>query len=186
MTESDIPKIITRKQAKELGLRKYYTGNECPYGHLAERYTSTGMCCPCIKKYDRERKRDPELRDRYRMNTIRKNPIAFMFSAAKKRTLDTGLPFDLEKEDVHVTENCPCCDIKMTIEQGAKEKRKTREGKFYIRDQTKMSIDRVDNTKGYVKGNVAIICWRCNQLKADATAQELRRIADWMDSFLKK
>lgn len=33
---------------------------------------------------------------------------------------------------------------------------------------------------GYVPGNVAVISWRANNLKRDASADELLRIAAWM------
>ncbi len=44
------------------------------------------------------------------------------------------------------------------------------------------SIDRIDPGAGYVLGNVALLCWRCNNLKRDATAEELETIAAWMRS----
>ena len=45
------------------------------------------------------------------------------------------------------------------------------------------SIDRVVPRLGYTKGNIAILCWRCNNLKRDATSAELRQIAHWMDAW---
>lgn len=36
------------------------------------------------------------------------------------------------------------------------------------------SIDRIVSAKGYVKGNVQIISWRANKLRADASVQELK------------
>ena len=44
--------IITRKEAKEQGLKKYFTGKPCPRGHISERYMS-GRCVAC-SKYDRK------------------------------------------------------------------------------------------------------------------------------------
>jgi hypothetical protein len=44
------------------------------------------------------------------------------------------------------------------------------------------SLDRLDPSAGYVPGNVSLICFRCNRLKCDATADELRRVATWMDA----
>jgi len=38
------------------------------------------------------------------------------------------------------------------------------------------SIDRIDSSRGYVKGNVAIVSHRANSIKNDATEQELFRI----------
>lgn len=38
------------------------------------------------------------------------------------------------------------------------------------------SIDRIDSSRGYVKGNVAIVSHRANSIKNNATEQELLRI----------
>jgi hypothetical protein len=41
--------ILSRADAKALGLKRYYTGKECPQGHLAERWVSSGACYECVK-----------------------------------------------------------------------------------------------------------------------------------------
>ena len=69
--------------------------------------------------------------------------------------------------------NCECCGNPLDISFKA-------DRKF---NESSPSIDRVDPTKGYVKGNIAILCWRCNRIKQDATPQELRRIAVFMDCW---
>lgn len=76
----------TRKEAKELGVMFFYTGQPCKWGHIAPRYVSSNGCCVCreeswqrhykenreelIKKrvkYEIERfKNDPEFRERER------------------------------------------------------------------------------------------------------------------------
>ena len=42
------------------------------------------------------------------------------------------------------------------------------------------SIDRINPSEGYVKGNVIIMSNRANTLKNNATAEELERVAAWM------
>jgi len=43
--------IITRAQAKEQGLKFYFTGKPCDKnGHLSNRYTSVGNCVDCVAK----------------------------------------------------------------------------------------------------------------------------------------
>ncbi len=56
--------VITRKEAKERGLARYFTGKPCPHGHVAERWASTCSCVECDRKYheanpekERERRR---------------------------------------------------------------------------------------------------------------------------------
>ena len=39
--------IVTRKQAKALGLTRYSPGSTCLRGHVAERWTNSGKCTAC-------------------------------------------------------------------------------------------------------------------------------------------
>jgi hypothetical protein len=41
--------IITHKEARQLGLPKYFTGKPCKHGHISERYTLGGTCVTCAK-----------------------------------------------------------------------------------------------------------------------------------------
>lgn len=41
--------VMTRLQAAEKGLLRYYTGKPCRRGHHAERYTRSNMCVECSK-----------------------------------------------------------------------------------------------------------------------------------------
>jgi hypothetical protein len=51
------------------------------------------------------------------------------------------------------------------------------EGQSMAARDSRASLDRIDNTKGYVPGNVVVVSYRANRIKSDATAQELLRIA---------
>lgn len=48
--------ILTRRQAANLGMNKYYTGKPCSHGHDSPRYVSSGICCKCnaegVKRYN--------------------------------------------------------------------------------------------------------------------------------------
>lgn len=46
------------------------------------------------------------------------------------------------------------------------------------------TYDRLDPKKGYVSGNVNIISYRANRLKFNGTLDEIRAVADWMESKL--
>ena len=94
-----------------------------------------------------------------------------------ERARKMGLPFDHEALTIdflaqwlYQQERCVCCGLPFAmvpIGDGQKNDRSP-------------SIDRIVPTKGYVIGNVALICWRCNNLKRDATPEELQTVVDWM------
>ena len=42
------------------------------------------------------------------------------------------------------------------------------------------TIDRIDNSKGYVTGNVTWISYRANYVKGNATKAEILALADWL------
>jgi hypothetical protein len=43
------------------------------------------------------------------------------------------------------------------------------------------SLDRIDSSKGYELHNIQVISWRANRIKNDATPEELRMLADYME-----
>lgn len=50
--------LVSRQDAIEAGLKKYFTGEECKHGHVAERYTLNSGCVACInEKTERTRVR---------------------------------------------------------------------------------------------------------------------------------
>jgi hypothetical protein len=42
-------KIITRKEAKEQGLKQYFTGEPCKHGHIDTRQTVNSLCSECAR-----------------------------------------------------------------------------------------------------------------------------------------
>lgn len=90
-----------------------------------------------------------------------------LLTDAKKRAKQSGVPFDIVIDDLlPIPEICPVFAIR--LEYGTK-------GKY---SPNSPSIDRVNPTKGYIKGNVWIISKRANTIKSDATPLELRQVAD--------
>lgn len=52
-----------------------------------------------------------------------------------------------------------------------------------VRTENSVSFDRIDSNKGYIKGNVVIMSWRANRIKNDGTAEEHKKIADFLTIF---
>ena len=50
---------ITRDEAQAAGLVRYYTGQPCKRGHLAERFVSNGGCVLCLNRQTRTYLRCP-------------------------------------------------------------------------------------------------------------------------------
>lgn len=54
--------IISRAQAKQFGLKRYFTSKPCKFGHIDDRLTSTGVCRECSRisgrKFDSKRRVD--------------------------------------------------------------------------------------------------------------------------------
>lgn len=48
--------VISRNEAKALGLKHYFTGEPCKHGHVSSRFVSIGNCCERERKYREENK----------------------------------------------------------------------------------------------------------------------------------
>lgn len=119
----------------------------------------------------RYREKDPAKRVAATREWAARKPGIYLFYNAKARAKKFGVPFDLVPEDIVIPEFCPAIGI--PIEATVRGRRG-----FHPNSP---SLDRVVPEKGYVRGNVAIISNRANWIKRDATAEELRGIADYVD-----
>jgi hypothetical protein len=88
------------------------------------------------------------------------NPERFLWRGAKNRALKKDLNFNIEVDDIIIPEFCPILGIKLE--------------RFNIKSAP--SLDRVDNTKGYIKGNVRVISRRANTMKGDMSIQDIERL----------
>lgn len=41
--------LIGREEARDLHLKRYFTGEACEHGHLAKRYISNDFCVECVR-----------------------------------------------------------------------------------------------------------------------------------------
>jgi hypothetical protein len=78
----------------------------------------------------------------------------------RSRARSLGLPFNLEKADIVVPDNCPVLGIPLFRTRGS-------------RSDNSPSIDRVIPSLGYVKGNVHVISWMANRIKSTCDDPEV-------------
>ena len=89
-----------------------------------------------------------------------------MLNRARARAKKYGWDFNIEESDIVIPTHCPLLGIELYIAEG----RKT------VKDNS-ASLDRIDPTKGYVKGNILVISNKANTMKSNATPQELLKLA---------
>jgi len=146
-----------------------------------------GMCKSCRKEYRKDIKRgyqktyyqknkeyyqnlNKEFFDNnpeYHKKWNRRKPENRLLISARKRAKEKGLEFNLEITDIVIPPICPVLKVPMVIGTN-----------------TAPSIDRIDSTKGYVKGNIKIISKRANTIKSDGTIEEHQAIIQYMIEYL--
>ena len=101
----------------------------------------------------------------------RKNPAWSMWRRARGRAKKKGFACTITVDDLMpLPEICPVLGIKLRLSEDAQ-------------DPAAYSLDRSDNKKGYIPGNVVVMSYKANRLKNDGTAEEHEAIAKWMRSL---
>jgi hypothetical protein len=95
-----------------------------------------------------------------------------MVRHARLRAKEKNLPFDIDHHFLRslVVSHCPVFGT--PLEWSALR------GKGNKAVPSSPSLDRIDPTKGYVKGNVWIISYKANVIKNNATHEELKLVTE--------
>ena len=187
---TDMP--ATRALAKKAGSTKYFTGLACHKGHLTYRYTASGTCADCAHvrfKTHGQKAPDPIKRQqtlkawnasekaraakqRWKAQNPKNAWASYALGGAKERAAKAGVPFDLDKDYVTaiIPDACPVFGTPFLFIGGKR-----------LRPDSP-TIDRIEPHKGYVRGNVAVISAKANAIKSNATADEIKRVAEWLRS----
>lgn len=86
-------------------------------------------------------------------------------ASAKKRNIE----FDLKVTDLYDLSypiTCPILNIPLQHNRGKPE-------------DNSFSVDRIDNTCGYVKDNLIVISYKANRIKNNATNKELQLLSNY-------
>ena len=169
--------IKNRADAIKDGDKTYFTGKPCKHGHISERLIM-GACLECKKLIDKNYKENnkshiKEYHKNYskenystekRRKQYRENIESELLNHAKNRAKKKNLDFNLEKNDIVIPDFCPVFGIKIGFHN----------------KQNVPTLDRIDNTKGYIKGNIEIISSKANRLKNNGTIDDFERIINYM------
>ena len=137
-----------------------------------DKHTRDGLrfdCKQCVAK------RHKSKRDKNRLEY----QFKYLLSSSRERAKGKNLPHDIDIAYLRsiATEYCPYQGVKL---RWANE---STDVEFGAPSPNSPSIDRIDSSKGYVRGNVVIVSHRANSMKRDATEHELielgRRIAQF-------
>ena len=92
-----------------------------------------------------------------------KTYIQKIYDRAKTRATRKGREFNIEIEDIVIPDLCPVFGVPLVEDT-----------------EYAPSIDRIDSSKGYIKGNIQIISRRANLLKNNATIEELEMVINFL------
>ena len=98
-----------------------------------------------------------------------RDPRAKMLSHSKHTAKRKNLEHNLVIEDIIIPELCPVFGIKLEV--GSKK-----------REECSPSLDRIDNNKGYIKGNIIVVSWKANRMKNNFEINDLRILVEFYSS----
>lgn len=104
-----------------------------------------------------------------RSNTIEAN----MLDRSKSRAKRKGFEHNIDINDIVIPEVCPLLGIPLFAGNGSV-------------GPNSPTLDRIDSSKGYIKGNVWVISYKANTIKSNATPEELTLIATRLTEFVEK
>ena len=88
-----------------------------------------------------------------------------IFERRKLQAKKNKIEFSISLDDIFIPNQCPIFNVDFVLNQ---------------KHNYNLSLDRIDNNKGYIKGNVAIISNKANFIKKDASFKEIDSIINWL------
>lgn len=137
-----------------------------------------GYCKECKKEYDKEYRKSHKVQSLYKSKAYRdrKNeyqkyitytkPEHRLCIQARARAKKNNLPFNITSEDIIIPEYCPILGLKLEASRNIVRF----SGSF---KPNSPSLDKIEPSKGYVKGNIMVISMKANAMKNNASLKEL-------------
>lgn len=167
-------KCMNVYNAREFGMKnreenpnRYKSCKECNQSlnlnkfSLIEKWNVSSGTKDICKKCSIKIRQTEKLNRDWRVDAAR-----LLYKNIKSRCKRLNREFSIDLEDIIIPEKCPVFGFELK-----------RENK-----QTWMSapsVDRIDSSKGYIKGNVTVVSRRANILKRDATVEELEQLFNY-------
>lgn len=128
-----------------------------------------------LKKTKEYKAKDPERWSKYALDYQRKtdnrnrieNPKILMLKRVKARCSITKHECTITIDDFEIPEYCPILGLRLEMNIGRPK-------------PNSPSVDRIDNTKGYIPGNVSVISYRANLRKSDMSKEDIRRMWEYV------
>jgi len=167
---------IEWSDAVRLKLTRYYNGNPCKHGHIAQRATSNRQCIRCKSDADNLRKKSKEFKENLwnllgvRLRSMRKKD-KLKFNHKLKTTRDDLLEkYNLTYNKKHKKHLCQVRKVPLTTKSG----------------ENVISFDRIDNSKPHTKDNLLCVSWKANRIRNENTADEILKVGRWLKRQEKK
>jgi hypothetical protein len=122
----------------------------------------------------KKKPRGKEYRRRAWKAYVLRHPGRTLWRAAKERARKQNIPFSILQEDVIIPAFCPILKIPLKVRDG------TGPG------PGSPSIDRIIPALGYVPGNIAVVSHRANQIKSNATLEEIILLKEWAEKEISR
>lgn len=123
-------------------------------------------CLECKSKLHRKWYEKNGIKVKQKSKELRiNNQHRSLLNSCKFSALKKNLDFNLKIEDIVIPKLCPFLNIEITNIQGS----------GFIGSNA--SVDRIDPTKGYIKGNIQVISRKANHMKLNASRLELLTFA---------
>lgn len=98
----------------------------------------------------------------------------YLLERARANAKEAGREITIVESDIVVPEYCPVLGIKL-------DRHATRKTRDWA-----PSVDRIDNTKGYISNNIVVVSLRANRIKNDSTIEELEKVLKFYQGLLSK